>query len=168
MSEPQDLLAEGDSVVPFFSFPVGVALTIEQILHFEDRLAKRPQIECPVREWFVDGLYAREISVPQNTYVTGAEHKHRHLCMLSLGEATVVTVKGMKRLKAPCTFIADPGKLVGYAHTDCVFTSFHATAETDPDKVIEELCTSTRDELQGGSRNKQLLNKSEMEKLPCQ
>lgn len=51
-----------------------------------------------------------------------------------------MTDNGIERIKAPCTIISKPGtKRAGYAHEDTIWTTFHATSETDPVKVEKAL-----------------------------
>lgn len=133
--------------------------TLEQILALEEFIQTLPPVDCPVREYRVGDLYAREMTILKNTVLTGAVHRTRHLVTISKGDITVWSDGKKQRLRAPCTFESEPGvKRVGYAHEDTVFTTYHVTKETDPDRLIEELCTSKRDELMGGAKNKQQLN----------
>lgn len=126
------------------------------IFKLEDEICKLPQSEVPVKHYFTDGMYAREMFIPANTVLTGAVHKTQHLCVISQGTISVLTNDGVKTLSAPCTFVSEPGiKRVGFAHTDVVWTTFHATRETDLDKLVEELTYSKADELVGGANNKQ-------------
>lgn len=132
---------------------------IAQAIRLEDEIAKLPQTEVPVRHYFSDGLYAREMFIPAGVVLVGAIHKTQHLCVISQGTINVTTDDGVKTLSAPCTFVSEPGaKRVGYAVTDTVWTTFHATAETDTDRLVELLTYSKADELVGGAKNKQLLN----------
>lgn len=133
--------------------------TLEDILALETLIQTLPQPEFPVREFRIGDLYAREMMIRKGLVLTGAVHKTRHLVTISQGDMTIWSDGKKQRLKAPCTFESEPGvKRVGFAHEDTVFTTYHVTQETDHDRLIEELCTSTRDELMGGSRNKQMLN----------
>ena len=46
------------------------------------------------------------------------------------------------------TIISQPGtKRVGYAHVDSIWTNYHATKETDVEKIEAELVTETYDAL---------------------
>lgn len=110
----------------------------------ESRLLTMPQCDIPVRHYFSDGLYAREITIPAGALVTGAIHTTEHLNIVSKGEISVVTEQGTKRLSAPCTFVSPPGtKKVGFIHSETVWTTIHGNAgnEKDPE-VLERLLTS--------------------------
>lgn len=103
--------------------PTAVAVEIEPVHHF------------------ADGLYAREITIPAGTLLTGKIHKTRHLNIVSAGEITVWSAgEGSRRIRAPFTFVAEPGsRRVGFAHEDTVWTTVHATHETDLGRLEGEL-----------------------------
>lgn len=120
----------------------------EQILRLERELMKCPQIEIPVRHYHCKGLYAREITIPKGIILTGKTHRTEHLNILSKGDITVLTDSGMKRLQGPYTMVSQPGtKRVGYTHEETVWTTIHASDETDlevleaqlivPDNLVE-------------------------------
>ena len=124
----------------------------------EREIQKLPQADCPVRHYFAPGMAAREMTIPAGVVLTGAVHRHEHLCTISKGRIAVSTDDGMKVLSAPCTFVSKAGaKRVGYAIEETVWTTYHATDETDVDRLIEEITESTSAELIGGDRNVQML-----------
>lgn len=104
---------------------------------FEQQVLKNlPEAEIRLKEYFSDGLYAREITIPAGTLLTGKIHKYQNLNILSKGDMTVLTDDCMRRVKAPFTIVSAPGtKRLAYAHTECVWTTIHATEETDPEKI---------------------------------
>ena len=58
---------------------------------------------------------------------------------------------------APCTLISQPkAKRAIHALEDSVWTTIHATNETNVAKLVELLTESTADELIGGNSNRQL------------
>lgn len=128
------------------------------VLRLEESISKMPQVECPVWHHFAPGLYARKMLIRKGTVLTGAVHKTEHLCIIS-GDIEVTTDDGVKRITDAHAIInSKPGaKRAGYAHEDTVWTTVHATSETDLDKLVEELTESTKQELLGGSMNKQLI-----------
>jgi hypothetical protein len=84
--------------------------------------------ELPVREWVHGGMYTRELTIPFDTLLTGKIHTQDHVFFLNEGELLVLTDDGLKRLKAPATFMAKAGsKKVGYAYTDCICTTVNVT-----------------------------------------
>lgn len=90
---------------------------------------------------FADGIYAREITIPANTLLTGKIHKTRHLNIISKGAITVWSDgEPVRRIEAPYSFVAEPGaRRVGFAHEDTVWTTIHATSETDLERLEAEL-----------------------------
>lgn len=116
--------------------------TREQIEHFERLNLERPQVELPLRHYFSPGVYAREMFIPAGTVLTGAVHKTEHISVF-VGDITVWTDGGMKRLTGHHTFISKPGaKRVGYAHADTYCTGFFPNPEgiTDVYELERLLC----------------------------
>jgi hypothetical protein len=131
----------------------------ERVLTVERMLQKAPQVECPVRHYFIPGMYAREITIPAKTIITGAVHKQESIVVLSAGRMRLATEDGELEIRAPFTMTVMPGaKNLAVALEDCVWTNFFATDETDLDKLAELLTESKASELLGGRDNVQLLN----------
>jgi quercetin dioxygenase-like cupin family protein len=123
----------------------------------EREIQKLLQVDCPVRHHFAPGIYAREMTIPAGVVLTGAVHRHEHLCTVAKGRILVSTDEGMKELSAGYTFVSKAGaKRVGYALEETVFTTYHVTNETDLDKLMIEITESTNAELLGGADNVQL------------
>jgi len=119
--------------------------TREQIEKFERCLSELPQVDLKVHHYFTPGMYAREMTIPAGTLLTGKVHKTIHLNIVSAGDITVWTEDGMKRITAPHTFISYPGtKRVGMTHAETVWTTLHVTDETDLD-VLEDQLTEPSD-----------------------
>jgi hypothetical protein len=138
--------------------PGSTPVTREMVVALEKEIQKLPQVDCPVRHYFAQGMYAREMTIPAGVVVTGAVHRHEHLCTISKGRISVSTDEGIKVLFAPCTIVSKAGaKRVGYAIEETVWTTYHATNETDLDKLMIEITESTTEELIGGCMNVQKL-----------
>lgn len=98
---------------------------------------------------FHKGIYAREVRIPKGTLVTGRIHKFSHLNMLTLGSIVVWTEQGMKYLHAPSVIKSEKGlKRIGYAITDCAWTTVHENPsnEVDLEKVEDRLFCDTFEE----------------------
>lgn len=108
----------------------------------EAQLIQMPQVECPLEHRFTPGLYARELHIPKGTLITGLLHLTDHIFVISKGDLSTWYPGGeVTRVQAPFTGITKAGtRRMGYAHEDTIFTTFHATDETDPDQVIEQIC----------------------------
>lgn len=127
-----------------------------------------PQVDCPVRHYFAPGLYAREMTIPAGTVVTGAVHKTENLIVVSLGRLCIVTEDGTREVQAGDTLICQAGmKNAVVALEDSRWTNFLAnpTNETDTDKLTEVFTHSKASELLGGSDNVQLLAQAALKKV---
>src|ERR1051326_1563359 len=112
------------------------------ILDLESAMKAMPEqmIHIEPKNYFANGLYAREIFIPKGTTLTGKIHKTEHLCVLSLGEVRVITEEGMKTIVASTVIKSLPGtKRVLHALEDSVWINFHAnpTNEHDLSKIDE-------------------------------
>ena len=131
----------------------------QRVLAAERFIETTSQVNCPVREFWIPGGYAREISVPAGITLTGAVHKQESIIILSAGHMVLFTEDGPLDIRAPFTMNCAPGaKNIATAIEDCVWTNFFVTDETDPEKIVEVLSESKASELIGGKDNKQLLN----------
>lgn len=109
---------------------------IKKIEHLEKEIRKFDQLDLPVKNYFSQGVYARELTIPKGCVLTGEIHKYTQLNILSKGDLTVITEEGTRRITAPFTVVSPPGtKRAAYAHEDSVWTTIHGTNETDVDKI---------------------------------
>ena len=107
-----------------------------------------PQIEIEVNHYFATGSYAREMRVPKDVYIVGKIHRHSHINILSYGSCSILTEDGVISISAPYIFTSKPGaKRVLYAESNYVFTTVHATNETDLGKLEDELIAPTFNDL---------------------
>lgn len=105
-----------------------------QIERLEGHLAAMPQVEIPPVHRFADGLYAREITIPADTLMTGKVHLHEHVSIMLSGDMTVLTEGGIKRVQGPQVFISPAGtKRVGYAHSETRWVTVHVNADNGQD-----------------------------------
>jgi len=138
----------------------------EKVKALEEVLLEVPQVDCPVRHYFAPGIYAREITIPKGTVLTGAVHKTQNLAVLSSGKLQLVTDDGTTIISAPHILTVMPGmKNAAYALEDSVWTNFFPTEETDTDVLVELLTESKATDLIGGSDNKQLVANISTERL---
>ena len=105
------------------------------------------QVDLPVRHHFSQGVYARELFIPKGTLLTGKIHKYTNLNILSMGEMSVLTDDGVKRVRAPFTVVSPPGtKRIAYAHEDCIWTTILGTSEKDPEKIEDQFTAKSEEE----------------------
>lgn len=113
---------------------------LDQILALQKAMLDMPQLDLPVKHHFADGIYARELFRPAGTLIVGKVHAKENFYLLVAGEIVAWTEEGMKRFKAFHMMVTKPGtKRVTYAVTDAICITFHATKETDLDKIEAEL-----------------------------
>lgn len=107
-------------------------------------------IHIEPRHYFANGLYAREITIPAGTLITGLIHKTEHICVLSKGKISVYTDEGMKTIEASTVVHSSPGiKRALFAHEDSVWINFHhnPTNEMDIEKIEKIYVVETFEEL---------------------
>jgi hypothetical protein len=93
---------------------------------------------APIRHFFMDGVYVREMTMFKDTVVVGAIHKHLHMCFLLTGKITVVNEEETIDHIAPCFIISTPGiKRVLYAHEDSIWYNTHKNPDNTED--VEKL-----------------------------
>jgi len=110
----------------------------DQIEELEHAMLKLPQATCNVRHIFAPGLYVRELSMPAGTVAIGHRQKQQHLNVLLAGRVNVINPDGTtSELRAPLTFVGEPGRKVGYVLEDVVWMNIYPTTETDVGKLEE-------------------------------
>ena len=128
------------------------------VISIEDVEAKMLQEEqpvCPVTNYFSDGVYLREITMPAGAVILGHRHTTRHMNIISKGSCNLkdLDTGEIVTLTAPYTFESLPGvrKLL-YIIEECVWTTVHVTEETDLELLEEQLIvhSETHKELEGG------------------
>ncbi len=92
----------------------------------------------PVRHFFSDGCYARELTIPAGTLATARQHRTHHLCIVSAGEMTVwQNGQPPEIITAPATFIGTPGtRRIGYAHETTVWTTIFPLLDDEHDPGV--------------------------------
>lgn len=133
----------------------------DKVTLLEKEMLKHEQITIPVKHHFSPGVYAREITIPAGTLLTGLIHKYEQLNILSGGEISVLTHEGMKRIAAPFTVVSPPGtKRIAFAHTECTWTTILATDEKDPDVIEAKFTVTTEQEFLEFVQARQLIGSS--------
>lgn len=132
----------------------------DKVFVLEAEMRRMPQIDLKHIDYFSQGVYARELHIPAGVTLTGKIHKFTNLNILSKGEMTVSTDKGMVRVSAPFTVVSPPGtKRVAFAHTDCVWTTVHGTELSDVDQIESEFTADTDTEYLEFCKNLQITGK---------
>jgi hypothetical protein len=122
---------------------------IERVQAIEDYIKEQPQIDIPVNHYFAGGVYEREMLAPANSMFTGKIHLTEHIAKLVSGTMTITDGDTAGTFTGPKTFISKPGdKRAGIAHTDCVFSTFHAIDEQPIDDIEKQLVVDTIEQYQ--------------------
>jgi len=121
----------------------------KKIVSLQTEMEKLEQADIPVKHYFADGFYAREMRMPKNCTVVGKIHKSEHICIISKGCVDVVSKEKTEKLTAPYTYISKPGaKRAIYAHSETVWTTVHMSEETDVEKLEDELIAESFQQLE--------------------
>jgi len=121
----------------------------ELIAEVETAIQLGEQIEVPVVHHFSQDVYAREMVLPEGSLIVGKIHRFENLNILSKGEVSILSIDGVKRIKAPHTFVGSVGaKRVILAHTDVVWTTIHGTDEKDVDQIEEKFIAKNYEQIE--------------------
>lgn len=113
--------------------PVSLRPQVEEL---ERTMRDLPQVDIPVQHGFGPGFYARTITIPADTLLTGQAHATDHIFMVTKGDITITTDDGTVRVQAPYQAVCKAGgKRAGYAHAETVCVNIHITTETDLAKL---------------------------------
>lgn len=94
--------------------------------------------ELPLRHMFAEGVYMRELTIPEGLLVVGELHRDSYVNCFMEGDMTILTSKGVKRVKAPKTIVSPPEtKRFGYAHKTVKWITVHPNPTNSTN--IEEL-----------------------------
>lgn len=77
----------------------------------EKRLLGCEQADCPVEHIFAPGLYIRQVTLPKGVMAIGHRHLHQHWNVMLEG---AVMVPGGKIMRAPLSFLGEPGRKIGF------------------------------------------------------
>lgn len=130
---------EFSGLSPSNDCPVG-SMSRERMNECISELKKLPQQECPVRHYFSDGVYVREIFMPKGSCIVGAIHKTKHLNIVQQGRCLVSYDNEIIEIKAPYTFESKGGKAkVLVILEDTTWSTVHVTNEVCVEKLEEDL-----------------------------
>ena len=138
---------KGVDKMPFrrFSFSKHTpVVSRETIVDLEKKISDLPNVKqgdyLPLKHSFAEGMYVRELFVPKGELIVGKIHKKSNPVFILSGDISILSEKGIKRFKAPCYLISEPGaKRIGYAHEDTTWVEVFASHETDLVKLEAEL-----------------------------
>ena len=109
-------------------------------------MSELPQVDIPVTHTFSKGIYCRSMFVPAGSILRGEIHKFDHLNIISMGSARIVFDNGEVRdVSSPWIGNVGPGCCAAHFITDSVWSTIHATEETDISKIKEEFIAPNRE-----------------------
>ena len=133
------------------------AITEQKIQSLEAEFLKQPQADCPVVHRFGPSIYIREVTIPADTFSIGHRQITTHLNIMLAGRVTMINEDGSHtELVAPQTFVAGPGRKIGYIHETMVWQNVYATNETNVEK-LETMFLDKSATWQENQKNQQLL-----------
>lgn len=129
---------------------IDVAERRGKINALEVAMLQEEQVPIDVNHRFNGGIYAREITIPKGTLLTGRIHKFDHFDIMLSGDISVSTDTGeVKRLTGLNIMEGKAGKKrAGYAHEDTHWITFHCSEERNPEEMYEFLTCGSFEELE--------------------
>ena len=125
----------------------------DKITDLQDSMLQLEQAEIPIKHYFANGFYAREMTMPAGVALVGKIHQSEHLCIVSKGDVSVVSEEFEDRIQAPYTYVSKPGaKRAIYAHTEVVWTTVHMTETEDLEQLEDELIAESYNALPYGTQ----------------
>ena len=89
---------------------------------------------APLKHTFADGVYVRQMHMPEGTYVVGKIHKREHVWFLLEGCIAVATEEKTEEYEAPCYVVSTGGtKRVILALEDSIFVNIHPNPDNTQD-----------------------------------
>jgi hypothetical protein len=111
-------------------------LTPAKVEAVEASLLELPQVDCPVKHYFADGICIREVKLPAGSLIIGHEHRYATLNICLKGRLTLLLEDGSTReVSAPATFVGKPGRKVAYINEDVIWQNIFPTDLKDADAV---------------------------------
>ena len=121
----------------------------DAILNLEKQIIAEPgsypgDREDLITHEYFDGGYLRKMKAQGGHIFVTKIHKTRHPFFIMKGEVSILSEKGIKRVKAPFQGITEPGtKRVVYSHIDSLWVTAHAVEGTDPKELEEKVIAKT-------------------------
>ena len=104
----------------------------------EGKMLEYPQVDCPVKHNFADGVYVRELFIPKGTLIMGKRHRFESCNILLKGKLAMHVSRNSPAeiIEAPFIFNSKPGvKKFALALEDTIFLNIHPTDEKDIDNI---------------------------------
>lgn len=148
--EEENILEAFSQPMPLAEFRVKIAKFEKDLRNHDQSVSDRTEIDTynPLEHTFGDGMYIRKIASPAGQIILTKIHQQKHPFFIMSGEVSIITEKGLQRVKAPYNGITEVGtQRAVYTHSDTVWITVHRTDETDPDKLLDILTVDTFNDL---------------------
>ncbi len=138
-----------NEILKFVSSPIDENRA-ESIGLLESEMFKHDQLDIPVDHRFHGDMYMREITILEDTILTGRIHKFDHFDIMLSGDISVSTSDGtVKRMTGLNIMKGYAGKKrAGYAHKDTHWITIHSAQEQDPENMVEFLTVESLEEFE--------------------
>lgn len=104
-------------------------------------------LEDNITNHLVDGLYVRELLIPEGSLILSRVHKRALVNIISKGYVIVIDSNGYNEYKAPCTFVSQAGtQRVVIAPEETVWNTAHLTQVQHTDELLNDLTFDNYDE----------------------
>lgn len=116
-----------------------------------ERMLEEEQVHLPVKHYFSDTLYGRQLDLPAGTAFVGAQHLQDHLLIILKGRMTIWSDKGRWDFVGPCVIESKAGtQRAGVAWEDSSMLTVHSTSLTDVKAIEQTLVVPQGHLLEGG------------------
>lgn len=106
----------------------------------EDGKLSELMLEKNVTNHLVDGLYVRELLIPEGAFILSRVHKRPLVNIISKGSVVVIDSNGQHEYNAPHTFVSKAGtQRIVVALEESVWNTAHLTEVTNPDELVDDL-----------------------------
>jgi len=126
------------------------AMARKKLVQLEQAVGRLPQFECPLKHYFADGLYVREIFIPAGVVLVGYIHMQDCVTTVSQGIIAINDGSGPPVLvRAPFTRAVPKGsKKAGYALADTIWCDAYVNPDNERDiaKLEARLTANTHEE----------------------
>lgn len=94
--------------------------------------------DVPTTDIFFEGQYIRDLPAPANHLFVTLIHKKPSVFFLLTGDVSILSEKGITRMKAPCYGFSEAGsQRVVFTHSETRWVNVYISKETDI-KVVEK------------------------------
>jgi len=115
----------------------------DRLDRWEAFVSDKPQVECPLRHTYPEGMYVREIFAPAGSIITSRIHRFDHPFFLLKGKLTVISeTEGLATYTAPAHGITLPKtRRAIFIHEDTVWVTVHLNLDnkTDHEELLNDL-----------------------------